>query len=89
MFTGEQLKDKRLSVKWSTVRTAKYFKTKPGNIYKWEQGKTPRDPELYNKVDAWVNSNGIVKPHEDVSDYREKYFSLLEKYTLLLEKIKH
>lgn len=85
MFTGQQFKDKRLSLKWSAIRTAKFFKTKPGNIYKWEDGVTPGDPELYNKVNAWVNSNGIVKPHEDISDYREKYFSLLEKYNQLLE----
>lgn len=91
MFTGQQFKAKRLSLKWSVQRTAKYFKTKPGNIYKWEEGVTPKDPELFHTIDMWVGNktNGVVKPHEDISDYREKYFSLLEKYTLLLEKIKH
>lgn len=83
MFTGQQIRDKRLSLKWSAERLAKHLKTKLGNIYKWELGKIPRDPETYTRVDEWINDN--VKPTEAASDFKEKYIALLERTNATLE----
>ena len=88
MFDGKKIKEKRVSLKWSAEKLAKHLKVKAGNIYKWEKGIKPSDPEEYMRVINWLNdSKETVKPVNGVSDYWEKYFSLLEKYNTLLEKL--
>jgi len=88
MFDGKQIKEKRTSLKWSASKLARHLKVKAGNIYKWEQGIKPSNPEEFIKVQEWLNdSKQIVKDSKDDSNYEKKYIALLEKQILILEDV--
>jgi transcriptional regulator with XRE-family HTH domain len=88
MFDGKKIKEKRSSLNWSASKLAKHLKVKAGNIYKWEQGIRPSDPEEFIKVQEWLNdSKESVKQFQNGSNYQEKYIALLEKQILILEDV--
>lgn len=91
MWTGQQLRHTRESLELSAQDLGVILGTSRENIYKWEGGTKPRSKAQMAKVTKWLkdsmSTNGTVKPAQDTSDYKEKYFSLLEKYNSLLEKL--
>lgn len=88
---GIAFKAKREKDKLSAQKLADRLGTTRENVYKWETGTVPQSKAMQKKVLAYINgeevqpktsSNGTV-PHED---FKQKYYTLLEKYTALLEK---
>lgn len=99
---GAAFKAKREKDDLSAQELANRLGATRASVYKWETGVIPRRKSLQKKIKDYINgvnfpekkpgvkkvkpkvlsSNGTV-PHED---FREKYYTLLEKYTALLEK---
>lgn len=92
MFSGKQIRDKRKSLGLSAEKLSKILKVSRENIYKWEGGTLPRNPEEFMRVQSWLGDvpeepkTKTVKSESNGIDYKEKYYSLLEKYNALLEK---
>lgn len=99
MFNGKKIRDKRLNLGISADQLAKELGCgiKAINIYKWEKGHRPHKIDQRKKITEWlakdiindqpIITNGIVKEDPVPSDYKEKFYSLLEKYNELLESI--
>lgn len=71
MGIGEDIKAKRKADRLSANDLAIKLGLKMENIYKWESGSIPSDPEEYAKVAAWLNNSEYVpiigdKKHVDV-----------------------
>lgn len=94
MWDAKQLKEKRAADRLSAEKLAKLLGTTKENIYKWETGTKPMQNGMYKKVQDYIKgvqpepkktvlpeTNGTVKEN----DFKEKYYNLLEKYTILLE----
>jgi predicted transcriptional regulator len=102
MIDGKKIREKRERLKWTAEKLADHLGVGRPNIYKWEEGVKPSDPEVYAKLKRWMNRKEApaesetmkvedkpvktVKSNGIAIDYKEKYFSLLEKYNSLLEK---
>lgn len=95
IWTGAQLKAKRDQDKLSAEKLGKMMGTSKENIYKWEGVTKPHSKAMIKKVQDYINgvqpkqkapkpTNGTLNKDE----YREKYYALLEKYTILLEQTK-
>lgn len=54
MLKGEDIRDKRKRLRWSAERLAQHLSVNKDNIYKWEKGKKPQDPEDYIKIMDWL-----------------------------------
>lgn len=94
-WTGAEFKAKRKLDGHSAEKLAKLLGTSKENVYKWEGTTKPQTKAMIKKVQDYINgvepkqkapkpTNGAV--HKD--DYKEKYYTLLEKYTALLEQTK-
>lgn len=97
MFTGDQLKQKRKSAGLSAEALAKLLSVKKDNIYKWEKGTRPTDPEDFLKVSNWVAGKIEIVPHGTerkpteatlMERILEKQNSLIEVQNLLLSELK-
>jgi phage repressor protein C with HTH and peptisase S24 domain len=55
-FNGPAIREKRRKLRWSAERLAVYLQVNKENIYKWEKGKKPQDPEDYLKVMEWLKT---------------------------------
>lgn len=73
MFKGEDIKKKRKDLKLSAKKLAALIQVDEGNIYKWEKGHKPHDPEDFLKIQAWLSEktetvtnskNGAVVPNK-------------------------
>jgi transcriptional regulator with XRE-family HTH domain len=64
MFTGEQIKKKRKSLGLSVIDLAKELNVNKENLYKWEKGTRPTDPEEYMKMESWLTGNLENVPRE-------------------------
>jgi transcriptional regulator with XRE-family HTH domain len=53
---GDRIKRKREKERLSAEDLAIKLGLKSSNIYKWERGSTPSNPEDYNKINAWLNN---------------------------------
>lgn len=100
MWDAKQLKEKRAADRLSAEKLAKMLGATKESIYKWESGTKPQSKGMNRKIQNYLNgampvngaaetprkkytkSNGTVKEN----DFKEKYYNLLEKYTILLEK---
>lgn len=96
MYDTKKIREKREAKGISGEVLAKQFGMSKESFYKMEtEGHKPRDKKVRAKLQEWlgydiftqrrkkkvaVKTNGIVK-----DDFKEKYYALLEKYTLLLE----
>lgn len=58
MFEGKQIRAKRRSLNLSAERLASLLGVNVNNLYKWEKGHRPHDPEDYMKVEKWLADNG-------------------------------
>lgn len=95
MWDAKQLKEKRAADKISASQLAELLGrgASKENVYKWENGVVrPSSEGMSKKIQNYINgvkpkqkapkpTNGAV--HKD--DFKEKYYTLLEKYTALLE----
>lgn len=53
---GDRIKEKRQQARLSAEDLALKLGLKKENIYKWERGSKPSDPEEYKKVTDWLNN---------------------------------
>jgi len=53
---GERIKEKRKAERLSAQDLAIKLKLRKENIYKWERGSTPSNPEDYKKIMDWLNN---------------------------------
>lgn len=80
---GKIVRDKRLAEGLSAEALAALLgEPNFGNVYKWEDGHKPRDPEIYKNLQAWLN-NGLTSNGEY---YEKKYIALLERTNAILEE---
>lgn len=56
MKLGDQIKAKRNKERLSAEDLARKLGLKKENIYKWERGSTPSNPEEYKIVTDWLNN---------------------------------
>lgn len=63
-FTGNDIRIKRKSLRMSAQQLADLLDVKKDNIYKWETGTVPSDPEEYLKVVQWLTGKIENVPHE-------------------------
>lgn len=84
MKIGEQIKNKRLRERLSAEDLAIRLNVKKENIYKWERGSTPSDPEVYARVQDWLTDK--VENSRNYSDDHQKYVALLESTNKTLER---
>lgn len=69
---GELIKDKRKAERLSAEDLALKLGLKKENIYKWEKGSKPSDPEDYTKINAWLNNlENVPRGIEQGSDLRD------------------
>lgn len=54
MFEGKQIRDKRRSLNMSAEQLARKINVNVNNLYKWEKGHRPHDPEDYMKIENWL-----------------------------------
>lgn len=93
MYDTKKIREKREALGISGEDLAKQFGMGKESLYKMElDGHKPRNSKVRKKIKDWLGedvfikritprkTNGIVK-----DDFKEKYYALLEKYTLLLE----
>lgn len=77
---GKQIRDKRKAEKLSAEELAKKLKVSAANIYKWEKGTKPSDPEDYIRLANWLKiletiPNAVSEPetsYGEVSDLSAK-----------------
>lgn len=55
MYNGKPIKDKRKELGLSAKELAEIIGVKEGNIYKWEKGTKPHDPENFLKIQNWLS----------------------------------
>lgn len=79
MELKDQIKAKRKLERLSAEDLGIKLGLKRANIYKWERGAMPSDPEEYKILTNWLNNveSGRKVPGEDI--YRDKYIAGLEK----------
>lgn len=56
MKLGDQIKAKRQKERLSAEDLARKLGLKKENIYKWERGSTPSNPEDYKIITDWLNN---------------------------------
>jgi transcriptional regulator with XRE-family HTH domain len=54
---GERIKAKRDEEDISAEKLAKILGVTKENIYKWERGSKPSDPQVYNRITNWLNKS--------------------------------
>lgn len=75
---GALIKAKRKRERLSAEDLALKLGLKKENIYKWERGSTPSDPEEYKIIQDWLNNLESI-PKNEVDFYRDEVMSSLEK----------
>lgn len=62
MFKGHDIRVKRRALGLSAERLSAILGVKKDNLYKWEKGHRPNDPDEYLRVEKWLISQEII-PH--------------------------
>lgn len=57
MFDGKHIRAKRRALNLSAEKLAALLNVNVNNLYKWEKGHRPHDPEDYIKVEKWLAGN--------------------------------
>ena len=77
-----RIKTKRQQQRISAEYLAQMLNVTKENIYKWERGSKPSDPEVYNRLMKWLGESEIginqAQPATD-PDLTAKYIKLLER----------
>lgn len=68
MISGPAIRKKRKEMNLSVKDLAEALKVKPDNLYKWEKGTKPTDPEDYMKIENWLSGKLESVPHETNAD---------------------
>lgn len=55
MIKGSEIRKRRKEMGLSTQALADLLKVKVDNLYKWEKGTKPTDPEDYIKLENWLS----------------------------------
>jgi transcriptional regulator with XRE-family HTH domain len=85
---GKRIKDKRKKERLSAEDLAIRLETKKENIYKWEMGAKPSDPEVFGRLNAWLNNieSNTKKLESPAGSYQDKYIQLLEEQVNFLKE---
>lgn len=88
MVNGESIRQKRKKDGMNARELADYLDVKVENLYKWEKGHKPTDPEDYIKLEKWLSgkSESVPKKNTPVAslqpqggqDYRDEVIALLK-----------
>jgi transcriptional regulator with XRE-family HTH domain len=73
---GKRIKEKRKAERLSAEDLAVKLGTKKENIYKWEEGAKPSDPEIFSRLNGWLantyfNTNKSEQQPENTISFRE------------------
>lgn len=89
-WDAASLKAKREKDGLSAEKLANILGASKENIYKWESGTVPHNKAMQKKIGDYINGvqpeMKVVKTNGHTDDFKEKYYTLLEKYTALLER---
>jgi transcriptional regulator with XRE-family HTH domain len=55
MISGPEIKAKRKALGLTVIQLAENLGVSKDNLYKWEKGHLPSNPEDYNKLEKWLN----------------------------------
>jgi transcriptional regulator with XRE-family HTH domain len=64
MFSGQEIRKKRKSLGLSAKALSAALEIKVENLYKWENGTKPTDPEDYIKIENWLSGKLETVPRE-------------------------
>lgn len=66
MINPKAIRAKRKSLHLSAEALAELLGVKKENIYKWERGTRPSDPDIYLKIETWLREGPELSnvPHE-------------------------
>jgi transcriptional regulator with XRE-family HTH domain len=84
MFTGEQIRIKRKQLGLSAQELADVLQVKKDNVYKWEKGTRPTDPQEYQRLENWLSGKMENVPHEtSIVDFKKTLGELAESTPIL------
>lgn len=63
MFDGRVIRKKRKELKLSAPQLAELLQVNLQNLYKWEKGTKPSDPEDYIKIENWLSGKLEIVPN--------------------------
>jgi transcriptional regulator with XRE-family HTH domain len=66
-FDGRAIRKKRDELGLSARQLAEQLQVDKGNLYKWEKGHTPADPQDYIKITNWLGAGVESVPRETVN----------------------
>lgn len=82
MNLGQKIRNRRLQEGLSAQKLANKLGLKKENIYKWEGGSKPQDPEEFRIVENWLNNVEAVpngsKEDQTPSGVESRYVQLME-----------
>lgn len=87
---GKRLKTKRQRYKLSAQQVASIIDVSKENIYKWEKGTTPRDPEEYMRLMEFLNEENVPSKLEaftTMQEHTQKY-GLVDRTEELIESLR-
>lgn len=78
MFTGEDIRKKRKKLDLSVKELADLLSVKVDNLYKWEKGTKPSDPEDFIKIESWLKGKPLESiPNNGVENVPKENFPAL------------
>lgn len=78
MFTGEDIRKKREKLDLSVKELADLLSVKVDNLYKWEKGTKPSDPEDFIKIESWLKGKPLESiPNNGVENVPKENFPAL------------
>ncbi len=84
---GELIKAKRQKQDISAQQLADYIGVKVFNVYKWENGSKPSDPDVYQKLKDWLNlESGIKKVDTKEAELLTVLIELMKKQNHILDR---
>lgn len=59
VYNGKPIRDKRKKLGLSAKELGELIGVKDDNIYKWEKGTKPHDPEDFLKIETWLKDESV------------------------------
>lgn len=88
---GEKIKEKRKKERLSAADLAIKLGLSLANIYKWESGARPSNPDDYKKLTDWLNNSESGRKNEEPASkedfFLNKYIKTLEDNNQFLQKM--
>jgi transcriptional regulator with XRE-family HTH domain len=84
MINGKEIREKRKALGWSAQQLADILKVSKDNVYKWEKGHVPQNPEDYAKVETWLNGKleNVPKVTQQINEPAVQYESDPRRFSL-------